>query len=108
MSDKNCVKVLKLLNKFYENSNYFIEENAISQICNLDKYQLKTILNFLVSNGYVEQNKNCKSLNVYHSTIIGKNYFSNKHKEFIKLIFNSIICLIIVSFITTLLTLLLV
>lgn len=103
MLDKNSKKVLKQLNKFYENSNFYVEEKAISQMCNIDIYQTQTILKFLISNGYIEKHKN-RELDLYHPTVDGKNYFSNKRKEFFKILFNSIFCPIIVSLVTTLLT----
>lgn len=105
MLDKNCKKVLKQLNKFYKNSNFFVEASAISQMCKLDKYETNTILNFLVSCGYIEKNNYSKVMDVYHPTIIGKNYFSNQYKIFLKFIVGSFICPIVVSLITTLLTL---
>lgn len=106
--DKNCKKILKLLIKHYNNSNFYIDKRAIEQICNINSYQCSTSLNYLLSINYIETIPILNDSNVvcYHPTISGKNHFINQRRNIYMFLSNSIFCPIIVSIITTLITLL--
>ncbi len=106
--NKFSKKVLKYLNK------QFPKKYSDAEL--IDKFKIDTnisceVFDELISQKlvdealYYETNEKCRtSKSCFSSNLKGLEYFKNNHIDNLKLIFNSIICPIIVSVITTLIT----
>lgn len=91
----------KLLKYIIENSNVVFDSLLVK--FDLSKDFLIENLTYLRDLGLIEKDTNFRGF--VNATILGKNYFEFKHQYWFELFIKSILCPIIVSFITTLVTL---
>lgn len=110
MLDANSKKILKFLNSIHNDVGTFTNEETIFDICQLDKMTANLSLQYLQNLNLIETGMHwTKGPNVYYrSTLNGTLYFKNKYYEMFLTIFKSVICPLLVSLITTLITLFLI
>lgn len=99
--NKYCKKVLRFLNK---NSYKLYMIDEISNICKIEYNLTNQALQELLNQNLIDCSTYNNNQKTFKTNILGKFYFKENLVTFIKSLFNSIVCPIIVSMVTTLIT----